>query len=82
VIRAAVGDTDLDNARLTAVPAELYLRKAFPHGLPLRGTTAQQTLSRVVGAHERAWQGDPRWTRALSRIGLPIEREAWLASAG
>ncbi|AGL17556.1 hypothetical protein L083_4046 [Actinoplanes sp. N902-109] len=64
------------------VSAEPYLRKAFPHGLPIHGTTAQQTLARAIAAHDRAWQSDKRWTQALSRTGLPVEREAWLASAG
>ena len=64
------------------VLVEPYPRKAFPHGLPIHGTTAQQTLARAVAAHNRAWQGDKRWTQALSRTGLPVEREAWLASAG
>jgi len=64
------------------VLSEPYLRKAFPLGLPVDGTNTQRALARMVADHDRAWRGDSRWAVTFARIKLPVERQAWLASAG
>lgn len=66
-----------EEKRVGDVPAEPYLGKAFPRGLPHDPTEAQRIFARAVADSEAPWAGDRRWAAVFARTGLPAGREAW-----
>ncbi|WP_433796605.1 hypothetical protein [Actinoplanes sp. CA-252034] len=81
LVDSAVAAVGYDGIQGPGILAEPYLRKAFPAGLPIRGTAAQRALARTVADHDGLWRDSGSPTRSFARIGLPADRAAWVRAS-